>query len=53
MFDPNYENQERVGEEGGNPFEDKHAAAAAAAADAGNHAYCSTERGGTETKKQK
>jgi hypothetical protein len=32
MFDPDYEDQPLVGEEGGNPYEDKKAAAAAGAA---------------------
>ena len=53
MFDPDYDKQERVGEEGGNPFEDKEAAAAAMGAKSGSDAYSSAAHGADETKKKK
>ena len=44
MFDPDYEKQELVGEEPGNPFEDKSAVAKAAAASADSNASSETKK---------
>jgi len=51
LFDPDYDKQELVGEEPGNPFEDKRAAAAAAVG--GSDAFTSAGQAASETKKNK
>jgi|EP01043_Picozoa_sp_COSAG02_P060720 hypothetical protein len=51
MFDADYDKQELVGEQPGNPFEDKKAAAAAAAG--GSDAFTSAGQAASETKKDK
>eukprot|EP01043_Picozoa_sp_COSAG02_P005132 COSAG02_NODE_137_length_34526_cov_94.448079_25_plen_53_part_00 len=50
MFDPDYDKQDLVGEEPGNPFEDKKAAAAAAAA-GDSDAFASAGQAASGTKK--
>ena len=54
MFDKDYDKQELVGEQGGNPFEDKAAAAKAVATAAGSDGNASAgQNTPSETKKEK
>ena len=54
MFDKDYDKQELVGEQPGNPFEDKNAAAKAVALAAGSDAHASAgQHAPSETKKEK